>query len=136
MTKSETLQIRIDSMDARCLRDAAQKEHMTLSKFVRHELEPAIISAKVADIARDFDYITRITLFGSMARHDHDERSDIDLAVETDGPYKWMGDRGMGRFVGRIEEDAGRSVDVVKLKYCTLQFAESVKREGRVVYER
>ena len=136
MTKSETLQMRFDPDDARALRESAERSCMSLSKFVRHELEPAVVAAKVADIARSFGYIARVTLFGSMALHEHDDSSDIDLAIETDGPYKWMGEAGMGRFVGRIEAACGRSVDVVKLKYCTPQFAEAVQREGRVVYER
>lgn len=136
MTKSEMIQLRFNPDDACCLRASAEKAQVSLSEYVRHELEPAIVAEKVAEIAPDFDFITRVMLFGSMARHEHGDDSDIDLAIETDGPYKWMGERGVGRFAGRIEAVAGRSVDVVKLKSCSPEFAESVMREGRLVYER
>ena len=136
MSKSDVLQIRLDPADMQCLQRASAQACMPLSRFVRHKLEPTLVAAKIAAIASDFGYITRATLFGSMARGDHDEDSDIDIAIETDKPYKWMGDRGMGRFVARIEEATGRSVDVVKAKYCNPAIARAIEHDGRLVYER
>ena len=109
---------------------------MKVSDYVRHLIEPAIASAKIAEIARDFSYITKVVMFGSMARGDHGEGSDLDIAVETDGPYRWMGEHGMGRFIGRLEEATGRSVDVVKAKHCNAGLAAQIERDGRLVYER
>ncbi|MBQ9003266.1 MAG: nucleotidyltransferase domain-containing protein [Eggerthellaceae bacterium] len=136
MAKSETLQMRLDSDDMRCLRVASARSGMTLSDYVRRELEPSIVSAKIAEIARDFDYITTVTLFGSMARGEQTDDSDVDVAIETDAPYKWMGERGVGRFVARVEEAVGRSVDLVKTKYCSEDLAEEIERSGRTVYAR
>ncbi len=136
MAKSDTLQLRIDPFDMQYLRKASDGHQMSLSDFARHELEPAIVAAKVSDIARDFPFIKRVTMFGSMARGEHDSASDIDLAIETDGAYRWMGDAGMGRFVGRVEEATKRGVDVVKKKFCSTALAESIERDGRLVYER
>ena len=136
MAKSETIQLRTDALDMRYLRIAAEGAQMSLSDFVRHELEPAIVAAKIADIAKDFSYIASAKLFGSMARGEQGADSDVDIAIETDGPYKWMGEQGMGRFIARVEEAVGRSVDVVKAKYCSPALAEEIDRDGRVVYVR
>ena len=136
MAKDDTLQLRIDARDMRYLRLASEKSQMSLSDFVRRELEPSIVAAKVADIAKDFGFITSVKLFGSMARGEQTDSSDIDIAIDTDAPYKWMGEQGMGRFISRIEEAAGRSVDVVKAKYCSAALAEEIARDGRVVYVR
>lgn len=136
MTKSETLQLRIDPSDMKYLRQASEDARMPFPDFVRRQLEPAIVAAKIADIARDFGYIARAKVFGSFARGDQDAGSDIDIAVETDGPYKWMGEQGMGRFIARVEEATGRDVDVVKAKYCPEALAQAIEREGRLVYER
>ena len=136
MSKSETLQLRLDPDDMLHLRKASDAAGSKMSDFVRRLIEPAIISSKIAEIARDFDYITNIKLFGSMARGGHEADSDIDLSIETDGPYKWMGEQGMGRFVGRLEEATGRSVDVVKAKFCSAELAAEIERDGRLVYER
>lgn len=136
MTKDSTLQLRIDAHDMRYLRLASENAQMSLSDFVRRELEPSIIAAKIADIAKDFSFITSVTLFGSLARGEQTDASDIDVAIETDAPYKWMGEHGMGRFASRIEETAGRTVDVVKAKYCSAALVEEIARDGRVVYVR
>ena len=136
MAKSETLQLRLDPEDMLSLRKASEAAGEKMSDFVRHLIEPAIITSKIADIARDFDYITRIRLFGSMARGEHNADSDIDLAIETDGPYKWMGKRGMGRFVARLEDATGRSIDVVKTQFCNEELAAEIARDGRLIYER
>lgn len=134
MAKNETLQLRINSIDMQYLRAASESAHMSLSDFVRRELEPIIVAAKIAEIAKDFSFIASIKLFGSMARGEQSDCSDIDIAIETDSPYRWMGDKGMGRFVARLEEAAGRNVDVVKAKYCSAALAEEIARDGRVVY--
>ena len=136
MAKDDTLQLRIDAQDMRYLRLASQKSRVSLSDFVRRELEPSIVAAKIADIAKDFAFITSVKLFGSMARGEQTDTSDIDIAIDTDAPYKWMGEQGMGRFVSKIEEVTGRSVDVVKAKYCSTTLAEEIERDGRVIYAR
>ena len=136
MPKSETLQLRINPDEMLHLRKASDAAGLKMSDFVRRLIEPAIVASKIADIAGDYGYITSVKLFGSMARGDHEATSDIDIAVETDGPYKWMGERGMGRFVGRLEEATGRSVDVVKAKYCGKELAAEIERDGKLVYER
>lgn len=136
MAKSDVLQVRLSPFDLECLQRASADAQMPLSSFVRRELEPAIVAVKIAIVARDFDYITRATLFGSMALGDHGADSDIDVAIETDKPYKWMGDKGMGRFIARIKEATGRDVDVVKAKYLKPEVAAVIEREGKVVYER
>ena len=136
MAKDATLQLRIDARDMRYLRLASENSQMSLPDFVRRKLEPSIVAAKIASIAKDFSFITNVKLFGSMARGEQVDTSDIDIAIETDAPYKWMGEHGMGRFVSGIEKSTGRSVDVVKAKYCSAALAEEIARDGRVIYAR
>ena len=136
MTKSDTLQLRLTAADMEALRRASKRACMKLSEFVRHQMEPVIVASMIAEIAADFDYITSVRLFGSVARGDHGPTSDIDVAIETDGAYRWMGERGMGRFVSRLEDATGRSVDVVKAKYCSPELSAEIDRSGRIVYER
>lgn len=73
---------------------------------------------------------SRLVLFGSRARGDHRERSDIDLAV-------W-GLRGMdfGRFRLALEElPTLLSFDLVCADSCTNQkLLENIAREGVVLY--
>ena len=136
MAKSDVLQLRLDPFDMRCLRSASAKSGSSLSDFVRRQLEPSIIAEKIASIAGDFGYIVSVRMFGSMARGDFGDASDVDIAVETDGPCRWMGERGMGRFVRKIEDATGRSVEVVNPRYCSPTLAAEIARDGRLVYER
>lgn len=136
MAKSETMQVRIDPDDLRCLRNRSEAAGMKVSDYVRHLIEPAVVAERIAEIASDYSFITKVVMFGSMARGDHGKDSDLDIAIQTDGPYRWMGECGMGRFVGRLEEAVGRGVDVVKSKNCSTELAAQIERDGRLVYER
>ncbi len=42
----------------------------------------------ISNVAKQFIPIQKIILFGSRARGDHDERSDIDLAVFAQKPFE------------------------------------------------
>ena len=84
MAKDDTLQLRIDAQDMRYLRLASQNSQMSLSDFMRRQLEPSIVAAKIADIAKDFSFITSVKLFGSMARSEQTDTSDIDIAIARD----------------------------------------------------
>ena len=73
--------------------------------------------------------IRKLCLFGSRARGDHDEKSDIDLAV-YDGNVDF--------FKLDIEENAPTLLmfDVVDMKKSSSQeLRDTVEREGIVLYE-
>ena len=73
--------------------------------------------------------ITRMGIFGSVARNDHTEKSDVDVLVEA--PVLSLFSR-MG-IKYRLEEMMGVSVDVVrKTEYMRPRFKARVERE--VIY--
>lgn len=69
---------------------------------------------------------SRIRIFGSVARHDADERSDIDLLVELE-PGRTLFD--LGGFAYDLQKLLGRPVDV-----CTLPLLREAVR-ARVLSE-
>ena len=93
---------------------------------------------KIIETFRPFNP-DRIILFGSMARSDHDEASDVDLIVVY---------RTEKRFLDRLEELYGswsipKAVDILAytpLEYETMAaesgFLQRVLSEGQVIYER
>ena len=78
--------------------------------------------------------VERVWLFGSRARGDNFERSDIDLAVEAPGmdPYDWL----------NITLDFGEeaptllSIDLVRMEEAPELLREQIRDEGIVIYER
>lgn len=55
--------------------------------------------------------VRRISVFGSLARGDAGEQSDVDFLIEVDGPTTpWF----PGGLVAELEELLGRRVDVVE----------------------
>lgn len=74
--------------------------------------------------------IEKIILFGSRARGDYKNTSDIDLAISGGN-----GDR----FSFLVEEDTNTLLkyDIVNLDYSVQkELLESIRREGRVLYEK
>jgi predicted nucleotidyltransferase len=76
----------------------------------------------------------RVILFGSRARGDHVEKSDIDLAIaEAESPL-----RGWHELMNSLHADPVTllAVDLVSLEEVDDGFRARVEREGRVMYER
>ena len=78
--------------------------------------------------------VQRVILFGSRARGDAGERSDIDLAIEAPEATRpqWTD---LSLF---LREDAATllEVDVVRLEQASERLRERILREGQVLYER
>ena len=53
--------------------------------------------------------LTRVVLFGSFARGEADDSSDIDLVVETSRPLGFA----RGSIYNELEQELGRPVDIV-----------------------
>lgn len=78
--------------------------------------------------------VNKVWLFGSFARGEETEDSDVDMLVQLDYSQKI----GM-RFFGMIEdlkEMLGRNVDLVSEKYLMSFAQESANRDKILVYER
>ena len=80
-------------------------------------------------------FVDKVVLFGSRARNDHEERSDIDLAVFCDGASddEWQDVLDCLR-EDRI--DTLLKVDCVRFDRCDAVLREHVLTEGVVLYEK
>jgi predicted nucleotidyltransferase len=78
--------------------------------------------------------VERVWLFGSRARGDNFERSDIDLAVEAPSmrPYDWL------KIKSDFEDEAPTLllIDLVRWEEAEEDLREQIRDEGIVVYER
>lgn len=92
------------------------------------DLKPAVRQAVIA-LAQEYG-LKKVILFGSRARGDNRERSDIDLAVQGGDTV---------RFALDVEEKAPTLLffDVVNLDQPVQpELLESIKREGIILYEK
>lgn len=78
-------------------------------------------------------FVERVILFGSRARGDHDERSDIDLAVSCPNitASQWLE-------IWDYIDDAPTlySIDIVQFEKVNIKLQENIRKEGLVLYER
>ena len=95
-------------------------------------VEIPAVDGLVAELARHPD-VVRVWLFGSRARGDHRERSDIDLAVEAPAASRrtWL------ELCRAVEEtETLLRIDLVRVEEAPPELARQIRREGRVLYER
>ena len=95
---------------------------------MRYGLQEALIG-EIIDIAKK-NRINKLVLFGSRARGDYKERSDIDLAC--------MGGDGAS-FLIETEEDTSTLLkfDIVNMDNpVQKELLDSIEREGIVIYEK
>uniref|UniRef100_A0A7V4TII7 Nucleotidyltransferase n=1 Tax=Candidatus Caldatribacterium saccharofermentans TaxID=1454753 RepID=A0A7V4TII7_9BACT len=78
---------------------------------VKREDILGFLRAHREELAREFQ-IRKIGLFGSFARGEGDEESDIDIVVEMENPDLFA----LARLKERLEEALGKKVDVVRLR--------------------
>ena len=78
-------------------------------------------------------HVRRVWLFGSRARGDARQRSDIDLAIEAPAATRreWLD---MCHLVE--EADTLLPIDVVRLEEASRSLRASIQKEGRVLFER
>ena len=90
----------------------------------------------VADAAKDYPAIRRAYLFGSFARREFGERSDVDVRIEVDRACGFnLHD--LTHFMKRIEQQTGREVDVVSADVIkNANLAAAIEKEKVLVYER
>jgi predicted nucleotidyltransferase len=81
----------------------------------------------VSEKARELVAAKRVILFGSRARGDAEDRSDFDLAVETEQPQR------LGELKELLEENPLTllAFDVVCLSEVSPAFRERILREGK-----
>lgn len=95
-------------------------------------IQPKIIS-EITERFKRYPHVEKVILYGSRARGDEEDRSDIDIAVS--GPVTDDEWRGMRDY---IEEEARTllAVDIVRLEKVSDKIKNSIDREGVTLYER
>ncbi|WP_449455643.1 nucleotidyltransferase family protein [Streptococcus suis] len=97
------------------------------------------IKEKVQPIAEKY-HLSKVYLFGSYARNEADEESDIDLMVSTAGPVA----QGFGFFglYDEFEDVFGKEVDLISqdsisnaTNLSALEVYASILEEGILLYE-
>ncbi len=89
------------------------------------------IKAKSIPIAQKYG-IARLGLFGSYARGEQNERSDLDFLIregKLHGLIQYMG------FVLDLEDEFGCHVDVVTEGINNTEFLNNIKKDEVVLYE-
>lgn len=87
-----------------------------------------IVLEEICDIARKYK-VKKVILFGSRARGDFKEKSDIDLAVQGGDFVRFMLD---------VNEETSTllSFDIINLdEKIQSELKETIKKEGKVIYE-
>ncbi len=90
------------------------------------------VAAVVSQVAPKYD-IDRVYLFGSFARGEATEASDVDLCLETGPAFSLFSAGGFGYDVGTL---LGRKVDVVSEDILFPNVRASMLRERVLIYER
>lgn len=92
-----------------------------------HEIELVL-----GDVAPSYD-IERVFLFGSCARGEQSEQSDVDLCLETGTSFSLFS---AGGFASEMERRLGAPVDVVTERSCCPHVRKGLMRDRVLVYER
>ncbi len=98
---------------------------------MRMQFGPTLVQ-QLESIVSSFPEVRKVILFGSRARGDAEERSDIDLAVEAQG----LSQTGWLQLVDQLENlDTLLSVDIINLPEAAQTLRERILSEGKVVFE-
>ena len=81
--------------------------------------------------------VEAVTLFGSVARNEFSETSDVDLAIRGGSDFSAGGFDHFGRLDAlrqRLELILGRNVDLVEEPVARTDLAEEIRRDGVRVF--
>ena len=90
-----------------------------------------LIKSAIDEIAPRFS-IQKVYLFGSYARNEQTESSDIDLAIETGDSFSLFD---AARFNRQISEALQSTVDVISRRTAVGSFGESIAKDEVLLYE-
>ncbi|MBQ4405025.1 MAG: nucleotidyltransferase domain-containing protein [Selenomonadaceae bacterium] len=88
------------------------------------------IRAKTVPIAKKYG-VRRMSLFGSYARGEADDQSDVDLIIDKG---KIIGLQYIG-FIDDLEDELGCHVDVVSTGISDKKFLAEIKKDEVLLYE-
>ena len=90
------------------------------------------IRSIVIPIAKKYG-VARVYLFGSVARGEANENSDVDLRIDS-GDIKSLFT--LGGFYADIEDSLGKPIDVLTTKSLSNDFLNEIKNEEIILYEK
>jgi len=111
----------------RTYRNGTATESSSVQK--RHSIDELRII--VAPVAKKYG-VSKIYLFGSVARGDYDENSDYDFCIERG---KIRGLLMLSEFYQDLREAVGSKIDLVDTKHIEPDLLKTILSEGVVVYE-
>ena len=85
----------------------------------------------VTPICKRYD-VERLSLFGSYARGEADEKSDVDL-IHDGGKFKGFE---YGGFYADIEDALGVEIDLVSRNSARAKFLSKIAKDEVIIYER
>lgn len=106
-----------------------EKEKLTFTPVKLTEKQRQIISNFFADKP-----ILRAYVFGSYARGDANEKSDIDLLIEWD--YSQHIGWGYVSVWRELKEKLNKEIDFVSVKWIDPSLEEMINRDKQLIYER
>lgn len=124
LMKSDANDVRMKEKKLQSMRNLMKEEFLSEKTGIKQK-----VIQEIVELAREND-VVKVILFGSRARGDYKERSDIDLA--------FCGGNS-SRFILDIDEKTSTLLgfDVVDLdKPTKKELLDSINREGVVIYEK
>ena len=115
----------------RCLRRSERKLELPVAEALYLGKRWGLLQALVAEL-RTLPDVRLAVLFGSMARGDEHDRSDLDILVRFADPTL----RARGRLLARVEHAVPRQVQLVALEDASALLLADVLRHGRVLVDR
>ncbi|MCL2025173.1 MAG: nucleotidyltransferase domain-containing protein [Coriobacteriia bacterium] len=99
------------------------------------------LKQSIADVLREYDYVEQASIFGSYARGEAGESSDLDLAVTyRDDDALTLLDIGGLKY--NLEEATGKEVDILddyqisEIRAKRPRFIKNLERDMELIYER
>jgi len=89
------------------------------------------LKAIVAPVAESYG-VSKVYLFGSIARGDYDEKSDYDFCIEK-GSMRGL--IALSGFFQDLRDAVGRDIDLVTTKTSDAELLNAILSEGVIIYE-
>lgn len=101
-------------------------------KSMRIQLNSTEIKKRSREIFEDNDFVKKVYLFGSYARGDANEKSDIDFLIETN---REVGLEFFGLY-DYLQEEFKKSVDVITVEEAMKIMGSHIEKDKVLIYER
>ena len=85
----------------------------------------------VAPVAESYG-VSKVYLFGSVARGDYNEDSDYDFCIESGKICDLIE---LSGFFQDLRDAVGREIDLVNSKYLNAELLNAIRSEGVTIYE-